>query len=197
MMMMTTPDGGFRRKGRRALPLLALLLSGGLLAPLAACDRPAANKPAVESAADPQVRGEVVAALERFNTLMQQRDATIMEEFSAAPDVTVVGSESDEVARGRAQVMALFRRVFGLPVTLEWQWRDITVSAAGQVAWIYADGELLVHAGDEEQQLPYRLTGVLLHEGNRWRWVQMHGSQPEAGPDTTAKPTGPAASPAK
>lgn len=162
--------------------MLALL--GGALLPLGACERKGAEvKPAASDEADPHTRDQVLASLERLNILMEQRDPSILEEFSTAQDVTLIGSQSDEVARTRPQIVALFRHLFALPATVNWEWRKVEVSSAGPVAWLFADGVLVVHAADGEQKSPYRLTGVLQKEKGRWRWRQFHGSQPESPPE--------------
>ena len=102
----------------------------------------------------------------------------IMSEFAPEPNVRVIGSEIRDLAEGREELEAHIRYYFGLPVRLVWQWRRREVSSVGNVAWLFAEGELVFRGENSETRVPYRLTGVLERRDGGWRWRHFHGAEP-------------------
>jgi uncharacterized protein YcbX len=125
-----------------------------------------------------EVRDQVLQALERFESLVAARDPALLSEFAEEADVRLVGSEVSEAATGPAEVEALVRRFFGLPVQIRWEWQRRDVSFVGDVAWLFAQGEAILSGDGIEQRVPYRMTGVLERRGGTWRWRHFHGSEP-------------------
>jgi uncharacterized membrane protein/ketosteroid isomerase-like protein len=134
---------------------------------------------------DPRTREEVSAALDRLNQLLSARNTSIVDEFASTPDVILLGSEAGEVAIGRDQLAAFFDRLFALPVQLSWEWKERRISSEGDVAWVFADGSVVLTSPSGEMRAPYRMTGVLQRTAGQWRWRQFHGSEP-AGQQATA-----------
>lgn len=117
-------------------------------------------------------------ALIRLNDLLSKRDLAIVDEFGQG-EVQFAGSEAGQRAHGRAELEAFFQRLFSVPQTLAFSWREVDVQVRGPVAWLYAEGEVLVKGEGPEERKPYRLSGVLeLHHG-QWRWRLFHGAQPK------------------
>ena len=56
--------------------------------------------------------------------------------------------------------------------------RRINASQLGDLAWFFADGQVVLSSGTEQRRAPYRITGVLERHGDRWLWRQFHGSEP-------------------
>ena len=125
-----------------------------------------------------EMRDQVLQALEQFERMVAERDPALLSEFAQEADVRLVGSEVSEVATGPADVEALVRRLFGLPVQIRWEWRSRDVSFIGDVAWLFAQGEAVLSGEGTEQRVPYRMTGVLERRGDTWRWRHFHGSEP-------------------
>jgi ketosteroid isomerase-like protein len=125
-----------------------------------------------------EMRDQVLQALERFERLVAERDPALLSAFADEADVRLVGSEVSEVATGPAEVEALVRRFFGLPVQIRWEWRSRDVSFVGDVAWLFAQGEAVLRGEGGEQRVPYRMTGVLERRRDTWRWRHFHGSEP-------------------
>jgi ketosteroid isomerase-like protein len=125
-----------------------------------------------------EMRDQVLQALERFERLVAERDPALLSEFAEEADVRLVGSEVSEAATGPAEVEALVRRFFGLPVQIRWEWQRRDVSFVGDVAWLFAQGEAVLSGEGGEQRVPYRMTGVLERRGDTWRWRHFHGSEP-------------------
>jgi uncharacterized protein (TIGR02246 family) len=115
-------------------------------------------------------------ALVRLNLLLSRRDLAVVDEFSPAPDTLLVGG-SGEYCRGRAEIEAFYKSVFGMPMTATYSWREVEVSTRGDVAWVHADGEVVMKGDDgTETRVPYRLAGVLEPHGKRWQWRFFQGT---------------------
>ena len=103
----------------------------------------------------------------------------IMSEFSSEPNVRLIGSEIRDVCYGRDAIAAHMRLIFDMPLKLEFKWKRRDVAYSGDIAWLFADGEALLHRDDGEvSQAPYRLTGIFEQLGGKWLWRHFHGSEP-------------------
>lgn len=117
-------------------------------------------------------------ALIRLNELLSRRDMAIVGEYEAS-EVQFAGSEASQRAHGREELEAFFKRLFAMPKTLAFSWREVDVQVRGPVAWLYAEGDVVLRADDgTEERKPYRLSGVLELTHGEWRWRLFHGSQP-------------------
>jgi ketosteroid isomerase-like protein len=125
-----------------------------------------------------QAERGVRLALIRLNKLLADRDLAILDEFSPSPDTLLVGG-GGERCRGRAELEAFYKMVFSMPWTATYSWREVEVSARGDVAWVHAEGEVVMKAADgQETRHPYRLAGVLEPHGRRWQWRFFQGTSP-------------------
>ena len=135
-----------------------------------------------EALAPPRIGAErgVRRALIKLNELLAAKDIAVVDEFVASEDTLMVGSAAGEVSRGRDELEAHYRKIFGLPGTYAFSWRAVEVSCHGPVAWLHAEGDLVVTGSGPERRVPYRLTAVLEQDAGRWKWRLFHGSQPTA-----------------
>ena len=101
-----------------------------------------------------------------------------LEQFADCEDIMLVGSEAGEVVRGRVELGDFLCRIFERPETFTWDWSRVETSCVGKLAWIYGQGELVVHRGAGQKRAPYRLTGVFENVKGAWRWRHLHGSEP-------------------
>jgi ketosteroid isomerase-like protein len=127
---------------------------------------------------DAEVRSQVREVLERFNDLVSTHNLQVLAEFAPGDEVLLVGSDAGEVATGRQELEAFFARIFAHDTTFSWEWDRIDVSRAGDLAWFFADGRVVLSTAKEQRRSPYRITGVLERHGERWLWRQYHGSEP-------------------
>ncbi len=127
---------------------------------------------------DAEVRSQVRKVLERFNDLVSTQNLQVLAEFAPGDEVLLVGSDAGEVATGRQELEAFFARIFARDTTFSWEWDRIDVSHAGDLAWFFADGRVVLSTAKEQRRAPYRITGVLERHGERWLWRQYHGSEP-------------------
>lgn len=99
--------------------------------------------------------------------------------FSTTATVTYAGSESGEKATGPAELRLLLSDLLGRPMSYSFDFDDITFSEHNRLVWLLADGNCTQTGADGgTEAFPYRLTGVLAHEGARWRWLMLAGSEP-------------------
>jgi ketosteroid isomerase-like protein len=119
---------------------------------------------------------EIEATLARFSDLVSRRDMAVLSEF--ADGAILVGSDDGEVAEGRNQLEALFHRVFSWPITVSWEWRYVRAESSGDIAWFFAEGDVVENRDGARKRKPYRLSGVLRRQKDRWIWLQWNGSEP-------------------
>lgn len=130
---------------------------------------------------DGEIQSQVRQVLERFNELVSTQDPQVLAEFAPGDDFLLIGSESGEVAAGRQALEAFFARIFARKTTFSWEWDRVDVSHAGNIAWFFAEGRVILTTAHEQRKAPYRISGVLERHGGRWLWRQYHGSEPVAG----------------
>ena len=150
----------------------ALLIIGCLVLVGCAIASPSIHGPEMDTEKD------IAATLDRLNALLSAHDPAIVQEFAPDADVLLLGSEANELAIGPSQLGTFFRDLLSQPFTLSWEWKQTRVSSMGNVAWVFAEGDVIVLATDGTTRAPYRLTGVLEHRNGKWLWRQSHGSEP-------------------
>jgi hypothetical protein len=135
-----------------------------------------------KAASPPQAGAErgVRRALIRLNRFLADRDLAVVDEFAKGEGTRLVGSAPSDVARTRDDLEAHFARYFAMAETIAFSWREVQVSVHGAIAWLHAEGELVLQGSHGERRQPYRLTGVLELQGGHWKWRLFHGSEPAA-----------------
>jgi ketosteroid isomerase-like protein len=130
---------------------------------------------------DEALRMQIDEVLELFNNLVSTKDPQVLAEFVPGDDVLLIGSDYGEIAKGRQPLEAFFARIFAREVTFSWEWERIEASQAGDLAWFFAEGQVVLSTTQEQRKSPYRVSGVLERHGERWLWRQYHGSEPVTG----------------
>jgi ketosteroid isomerase-like protein len=120
---------------------------------------------------------EIDAAVRHLGRMMFDRDGAFADEFTE--DGVLVGSEAGEIARGRDAIRTLIANFHALPDRYIWDWHTLDIAAAGNVGWVFAEGEVVRSGVEGRQSRPYRLSGVLEREDGRWRWRLFHGAEPK------------------
>ncbi|MEO7743019.1 MAG: nuclear transport factor 2 family protein [Usitatibacter sp.] len=127
-----------------------------------------------------EAKTQVTQALQRLGLLVSRKDMAVLSEFAADADVLLVGSERGEVVEGPAGLRDFFQRVFRSPAHIGWEWRKVRISSSDNIAWLFAEGEVVIVVDARPQRRPYRLTGVLERQHRRWFWKHFHGAEPSA-----------------
>jgi hypothetical protein len=126
--------------------------------------------------ADAETREEVLLALGELRAALSQRRLEgVLSLFAPDADATLIGSSLGEIARGPLELRTFLKRVFSSPRVISWEWDDVSISCAGDVAWLWLEGALVL---DGRSDRPYRITGVLERRQGRWLWILFHGSEP-------------------
>jgi len=110
-----------------------------------------------------------------------QNISTLMACFAPDDDVTLIGTGADEQRFGPAQVQAQAERDWAQTESVEMSLSLNSISAAGLVAWAFADGAFNIRAGGEGIVLPARASFVLENRGGQWLIAHAHFSTPSAG----------------
>jgi ketosteroid isomerase-like protein len=126
--------------------------------------------------ADAQTREEVLLALGEFRAAVSERRLEgVLSLFAPDADATLMGSSPGEIARGPLEVRTFLKRIFSSPQRVSWEWDDVSISCAGEVAWLWLEGALVL---DGRSDRAYRISGVLERRQGRWLWSLFHGSEP-------------------
>jgi ketosteroid isomerase-like protein len=126
--------------------------------------------------ADAQTREEILLALGEFRAAVSQRRLEgVLSLFAPDADATLIGSSLGEIARGPLELRRFLERLFDGPQAVAWEWDDVSVSASGDVAWLWLEGALVL---DGRSDRAYRISGVLERRQGRWLWSLFHGSEP-------------------
>jgi ketosteroid isomerase-like protein len=126
--------------------------------------------------ADAQTREEILVMLGEFRAaIAQKRLEGVLSLFAPDADATLIGSSTGELARGPIELRAFLDRTFRSPQAISWEWDDVSISSAGDVAWLWLEGALAL---DGRSDRPYRISGVLERRQGRWIWMLFHGSEP-------------------
>ena len=129
--------------------------------------------------ADAATEKAVLGLLKAFSDNFSMKDIDgMLSLFAQEADVVMLGSEDWEMGVGHRNLRPVFKRLFSRKETSWWEWKWYTVSSGGSVAWALATGDVHTKTGKTETRSPYRLSGVFEKRGDKWLWVQFHGSEP-------------------
>lgn len=132
--------------------------------------------------ADQQTETAAIAALSRFSDAYDRRDLDeLLSLFAPDADVVFIGTGPDERRVGRTEIQAQAERDWAQSEAGGFHWTWHSVSAAGSVAWLAAEGTIHATVRGQDMSLPMRLTSVLERRGDKWLFVQSHASVPAGG----------------
>ena len=129
--------------------------------------------------ADAKTQAAVMGAFNRLWKAYETRDGgTLSSMFVPDADVLLYGTGADEKRIGLTEIKAQFERDWSQSeaASLRFDWHS--VSSAGRVALVAADGAIHAKVGGQEVTMPVRATTVFEQRGDRWLVAQMHVSMP-------------------
>jgi uncharacterized protein (TIGR02246 family) len=131
--------------------------------------------------ADSQTEGEVKATLQKFADAYAKRDLKgILANFAPDADVVLFGTGADERRIGLEEIRTQVERDWAQSESASMSFPWISVSAAGPVAWVAAEGEFKFRADGQEGTIPVRASHVLERREGSWLIVHSHLSTPAA-----------------
>ncbi len=122
-----------------------------------------------------QAEVDINARIDRFVTLLRNRDAALLDELWTERGFHLVGSERGEVFRTRDELS----RKFANPRQLVFEWPSREITVEGQVAWVFVEGDLVMRGGDSDERRPYNALLIFQRLNGSWRWRQFFGSEPD------------------
>jgi uncharacterized protein (TIGR02246 family) len=131
--------------------------------------------------ADGKTEAEVKAVLNTFAESYAKRDLdALMACFAPDSDVLLYGTGADEKRVGTTEIEIQAKRDWEQTETASMVLQSMSVSAAGQVAWVAADGTFDLRAEGQDMHIAVRITFVLEKRGSAWLIVHAHCSTPAA-----------------
>jgi ketosteroid isomerase-like protein len=132
--------------------------------------------------ADAKTEAAVLAVINKFTTTYQKRDIDgLMSTVGPDDDIFLFGTGIDEKRTGRDEFRLQAERDWAQTEALSFNLTWHTISAAGPVAWVAAEGLGKGKAGGQEFEFPMRMTAVLEQRGNEWFLAQTQISLPAPG----------------
>lgn len=129
--------------------------------------------------ADTRTTGEIKTALQEFRDAYAGRDMEgLLACFESDADVVLYGTGTDEKRVGLDQIRRQAERDWAQSETATMTFDWTSISAAGPVAWVAADGAFDLKIDGHDIHVPARATFVLERRDGRWLIAQSHFSTP-------------------
>ncbi len=113
-----------------------------------------------------------------MSRLLFGRNPGIVDELWS-PGFRLIGSEFGEIMETREDLAALIGRLFDRDDRLSWDWMRRDLSIHGQMAWVFAEGDLVSTHPQATKRSPYRLVAIFERNGAEdWTWRLFSGSEP-------------------
>jgi len=122
---------------------------------------------------------EIHAALNKWNETANRADLEgFMELFDDSDSVILVGSDRNEIYRGKTEIRAWLAQLFKHN-RFSWDLSHADIDPNGNTAWAFVDGTMTVTEDTGAvKKTPYRFSGVLIKRGHDWKWRLFNGSIP-------------------
>lgn len=132
--------------------------------------------------ADAKTEIAVMAVVDKFNETYARRDIDgLLALFAPDSDLVLFGTGADEKRVGLAELKFQAERDWAQTDSISFELGWHSVSAAGSVAWLAAEGMGQAKFDGQEMSFPFRFTAVLEQRGNKWLFTQGHLSTPAPG----------------
>lgn len=129
--------------------------------------------------ANEQVKNAVFKLLEKYSQGYQDKDIEgMLKLFVPEDDLVVIGTGFDEWIKGSEELRCGFERDLEQATRIRVKYRDVTISASGQVAWLSCHMNMEAHVNGQEIYLPGRLSAVVEEKNNEWLFAHLHYSLP-------------------
>ena len=120
----------------------------------------------------------LLAKLDRLNALVYARNPAIVDELWSDLGFRLVGSEVGEIDETREELAAHMAALFAKQFRVSWAWGQRKVTRHGDLAWVFADGEIVIAYPDRTERKPYRMFCIFQKLEGRWQWRVFNGSEP-------------------
>jgi hypothetical protein len=120
----------------------------------------------------------VLAKLDRLNAFIFARDPAVVDELWSDLGFRLVGSEAGEIDETREELAAHMHALFAKPIRISWAWGSRKVTRHGDLAWVFAESEIVIASADRTERKPYRMFCIFQKVEDRWYWRAFNGSEP-------------------
>jgi hypothetical protein len=120
----------------------------------------------------------LLAKLDRLNALVYARDPAVVDELWSDLGFRLVGSELGEVDETREELAAHMAALFAKPFRVSWAWGQRKVTRQGDIAWVFADSEIVIAYLQRTERKPYRMFCIFQKVDSDWYWRVFNGSEP-------------------
>jgi ketosteroid isomerase-like protein len=127
-----------------------------------------------------KLRVEIETALKEWNDAAKKADPeNFMALYDSGSEIILIGSDSGEIFKGEQQIRKWLTGLFANN-SFEWDMKDVHIDHFENTAWVFVDGSMIVtsHNGGKNK-FPYRFTGILIKQNNKWKWRLFNGSVPQ------------------
>jgi uncharacterized protein (TIGR02246 family) len=132
--------------------------------------------------ADAATEAAVIKTVNKVIDSYKRRDMeAFMATFAPDADTVVYGTGADEKRIGPDEIRFQAQRDWDQTDALSMVFNEMSVSAAGSVAWVASDGGFQIRAGEQEFNMPARVSMVLEKRNGDWLIVHSHFSVPVSG----------------
>ena len=132
--------------------------------------------------ADAATEAAVIKTVNKVIDSYKRRDMeAFMATFAPDADTVVYGTGADEKRIGPDEIRFQAQRDWDQTDALSMVFNEMSVSAAGSVAWVASDGGFQIRAGGQEFNMPARVSMVLEKRNGDWLIVHSHFSVPASG----------------
>lgn len=122
----------------------------------------------------------VHAALMDISAAVHERDAQRFIGLFTA-DGVLFGSLATEYAVGTQGLTVFAERFFANSFRARWMWDPPEVGCRAETVWFAGPATVVLeHDAGGADELPYRLSGVLVKEDGGWRFALFNSSEPVA-----------------
>lgn len=126
-----------------------------------------------------KTKTEITDALRVWNETAHKSDlAGFMNLFDDTENIMLVGSDSGEIYKGKAEISKWLGGLFRNNSFI-WEMKRVDIDSYKKTAWVFVDGAMVVTSRKGNQfTVPYRFSGVLVKRKDGWKWRIFNGSIP-------------------
>ena len=131
--------------------------------------------------AEDQVKKEITELLDNYAHAYRNKDLEgLLQLFIEDDDLVAIGTGYDEWVNGKSELRSALNRDIEQVESVDVKFRNMTISALGNVAWVSGHMNMDAKVDGQEIFLPGRLSAVLEKRNEKWFLAHLHYSLPSS-----------------
>ncbi len=127
--------------------------------------------------ANNEINKEILNILDKYSECYLNKNLDgLMSLFVSDPDLVAIGTGADEWVNGPDQLKDGFKRDFSQANDIRLFFENLSISAAGKVAWVSGATTMQAMVNGEDVIIPGRITMVLEEKEKEWLVTHLHYS---------------------